>query len=209
MCTSSPACAEAPPPAPSAGGFSLLELLLGLGLTLLLAAGLVPAWASFQNRATGASDHVVGVVAARVALARLERDLRLASAAGSSTLAGAPLLEATPTELVVLTRDLGGAAFEIVEWEAVGGRLMRRRAVWTGSVPVDFSHGLYRDHKTVLEGLPSEGALFSYRLGAFDAGAPIAPADLPLVTAVAVRGSVRPAPAAGSIALDRILIVGR
>ncbi len=62
----------------SEAGFSVIELLLGLTLSLCLALGLAPVWVSFQAVAATEGDRTVWLAQARVATARLEKDLRVA-----------------------------------------------------------------------------------------------------------------------------------
>jgi hypothetical protein len=189
-------------------GFTLMEILVGLCLSLLLSAALVPLWSSALRRATGAADRVLCQVATHVATTRLERDLRFASAVGCLDLACGALLEATPTELVVLTRSMDGADRELVEWEITDGRIMRRRAPWTGTIPASFGHALYRDSKTVVEGAVS-GTAFLYRAGETAFAGSVAGDELARVTAVRLGGSVTASADAGRVSLDQTFAVGR
>ncbi len=154
-----------------AAAFSLIELLVYLGLVSTIAASILPLWSALERRAADSADQTYRLLAARVVAARFERDLRLASVAGSVGV-GTALLEATQTECVIVTRSQDGASLELVEWEVTGANLMRRRGVWTGSLPETINHGLYFDHKTMFEGAAS-GSRFSYVSGAVADAAPV------------------------------------
>ena len=52
-------------------GFSLIEVLLGLALSLCLALGLAPVWVSFQSLGVKEGDQTVWVLQGKVAAARL------------------------------------------------------------------------------------------------------------------------------------------
>jgi type II secretory pathway pseudopilin PulG len=135
------------------GGFSVIELILGLALTVCLAVAVAPLWLSLQGTGVREGDQTVRLLQARVAAARFERDLRLASAAGCPFSLSAPILEASPSQVVFVERPTAGAALILVEWEIVDGTLMRRRGACPVARPVIFSHSLFVDHKTMLEGV--------------------------------------------------------
>jgi prepilin-type N-terminal cleavage/methylation domain-containing protein len=146
-------------------GFSLIELLVGLALSLMLALAIAPLWTTASKVTVEGADRVVATFQARTAVARLERDLRLASALGGVGLECAPVVEADEHHVVVVTRSAANATPELVEWELVGGSLMRRRGPWAGIPAGGVSHSLFNDHKTMLEGLTAGGS-FAYLSGA-------------------------------------------
>lgn len=148
----------------SSRGFTLIELLVGLALSLMLALAIAPLWTTAEKVTVEGGDRVLATFQARTMVARLERDLRLASALGSGGLECAPVVEADKHHLVVVTRSGSDATPEIVEWELVGGSLMRRRGPWVGVPAGAVSHSLFNDHKTMLEGLAA-GASFAYLSG--------------------------------------------
>jgi prepilin-type N-terminal cleavage/methylation domain-containing protein len=177
-CTSSPPQKTSCPPQKGAGaparlvppvgdshGFSLIELLVGLVLSLMLALAIAPLWTTASKLTVEGADRVMATFQARTAVARLERDLRLASALGGVGLECAPVVEADEHHLVVVTRSAANATPELVEWELVGGSLMRRRGPWAGIPAGGVSHSLFNDHKTMLEGLAAGGS-FAYLSGA-------------------------------------------
>jgi hypothetical protein len=140
-------------------GFSVIELILGLVLTVCLAVAVAPLWLSLERIGVREGDQTVRLLQARVAAARFERDLRLASAAGCLFSLSTPILEATPSQVVFLEQPAPGAAPFLVEWEIVNGSLMRRRGACPVTRPVVFSHSLFVDHKTMLEGVRPGSAL--------------------------------------------------
>lgn len=176
-----------------------MELIVYLGLVAALAASVLPLWVIVQTRASAASDRMIQVVAARVVAARFERDLRVASAAGLAGGDCSPLLSGTAQEVVTITRTQDASGLELVEWEIVGSRLMRRRGPWPGSVPSPITHALYLDHKTMLEGL-APGSHFAYRSATATLPVPLPTEDLARVTAVGLhlegRGETRGIPVA-------------
>jgi type II secretory pathway pseudopilin PulG len=145
-------------------GFSIIELILGLALTVCLAVAVAPLWLSLQGTGVREGDRTVRLLQARVAVARFERDLRLASAAGCPFSLTAPILEASPSQVVFLERPTAGAALILVEWEIANGTLMRRRGACPVARPAVFSHSLFVDHKTMLEGVKS-GSVLAYLEG--------------------------------------------
>ncbi len=151
----------------SAGaGFTLIELLVALALALVLALACAPLWISVQRVGVSAADRVIWSAQARVAAARLERDLRLAGVgldvgSGDTVALGGPLIFAASHQLVVVTRSPADGSAQLVEWEIAGGNVMRRRGPWQTSAlasPTDHSH--YVDHKTMLENV-SDSSVFS------------------------------------------------
>lgn len=145
-------------------GFTLLELLLALALSVMLAVAVLPVWTGLLEYQTAASDHVIDLTQGRVAGARLARDLRLAGAVEVANAEGVALLRAEGNEMVLLSRVGEEGGVELVEWELAGSRLVRRRSPWTGPLPDVIGHGTFIDHKTMLEGV-SSAARFSYLSG--------------------------------------------
>jgi hypothetical protein len=142
-------------------GFSAVELVLGLALTLCLALAVAPLWLSLQSAGVREGDQTVRLLQGRVAVARFEHDMRLASAASCPFSLSAPILEASPSQTVFLTRTAVDAAPVLVEWEIVNGILMRRRGVCPATRPTAFAHSLFVDHKTMLQGVKA-GSSFVY-----------------------------------------------
>jgi type II secretory pathway pseudopilin PulG len=145
-------------------GFSIIELILGLALTVCLAVAVAPLWLSLQGTGVREGDRTVRLLQARVAVARFERDLRLASAAGCPFSLTAPILEASSSQVVFLEQPALGVTPILVEWEIVNGSLMRRRGACPVGRPVVFSHSLFVDHKTMLEGV-RPGSVLGYLEG--------------------------------------------
>lgn len=177
----------------------MVELLVGLALALCLAAAAAPLWLSLERAGTQEGDRTVQWLQGRVAVARLERDLRLASAGGCLFAVSGPLLEAAADQVVFLERARPGAAPILVEWELVGGALMRRWGDCPATRPSSYRHSLFRDHKTMLEGVRA-GSAFSYVIEGVETSGPVIGAGLESVDAVILtvcadveeeRGSVR------------------
>jgi type II secretory pathway pseudopilin PulG len=193
-----------------ASGMTLLELLFATSLTLLLVAALAPAWLSFQATTIGTTDHVVSLLQSRVALARLERDLRLATAEDESTSACSAMVEADANQFVVLTRSGADMTRELVEWEFTGGTMMRRRVPWSGGPPSTVTHSLFSDNKTMLEGV-QPGATFRY----LDRGKSVlgqtGPVDRTLIESVRISAFLRPpaSPRAKAVPWSADISVGR
>ena len=161
---------------------------MGLVLSLMLALAIAPLWTTAEKVTVEGGDRVVATFQARTMVARLERDLRLASALGGGDLECAPVVEADGHHLVVVTRSAADATPEIVEWELVGGSLMRRRGPWAGVPAGGVSHSLFTDHKTMLEGL-APGGSFAYLSGT-RALADDATPERDAITDVVVQGAV-------------------
>ncbi|MHB0978579.1 MAG: PulJ/GspJ family protein [Thermoleophilia bacterium] len=164
-------------------GLSLVEVLVALSLSLVILLGIAPLWVTTLRTGVGTHEQLVGLQRWRVVLARLERDLRMASADGGQDLGCTPLLEATSTRVMLLTRSTQAGGLEIVAWEFVAGSLMRRRTPLPVEGPPQFLGG-FRDNKTMIEAV--EGGVFSYRTGGVELGSAVPWADLRLVDAVKV-----------------------
>lgn len=179
-----------PPSAPvtDSRGFTLIEVLVGMVLSLMLALAIAPLWVSAEKVTVEGGDRVLATFQARTMVARLERDLRMASALGGGGLDCAALVEADRHHLVVVTRSSSDATPELVEWELVGGSLMRRRGPWVGVPAEGVSHSLFNDHKTMLEGLGPD-ASFAYLSGT-RALAEDATPECAAITDVVIEGSV-------------------
>jgi type II secretory pathway component PulJ len=184
-------------------GFSLIELLLGLTLALCLALGVAPVWVSSQSVGVREGDETIWSLQARVAGARFERDLRLAGPQHCPFATGSAVLQATPSQVVLLVATSETTATLLVEWELVNGSLMRRWGACPATLPSNFSHSLYADNKTMLENVDMTRSRFTYLVAGFAAGAPLPAADLLLVDATTVELTARTenvAPAARAIA---------
>ncbi|MHB1343359.1 MAG: prepilin-type N-terminal cleavage/methylation domain-containing protein [Thermoleophilia bacterium] len=168
-------------------GFTLLEVLVALVLSLVILLGTAPLWVTTVRTGVASQELLVDVERWRVVSARLERDLRMASAAGIKGLGCVPLLEATPSRLVLVTRSAGGPEPEIVAWEFAGGSLMRRRMPVPAEGPSPTISG-FPDNKTMLEGV--DGGVFFYSMGGLGLGTNLSTEDLTLVDAVEVTCSV-------------------
>lgn len=166
-----------------AQGFTLVELLIGLALAVLLALVVAPLWISLGTASARESDLAVRLCQARVAVGRFERDLRLASAAGSPFELIGPILEASRYQVVFLEPGMEEGVPILVEWEIVDTTLMRRWGDCPSSRPAVYAHSSYRDHKTMLEDVRPD-SFFAYVLGETVVDGPIASEDLGAVEAV-------------------------
>jgi len=131
-------------------------------------------------------DGAIGVLEGRVVAGRIEKDLRLATAQYCPFKATGAILDAEATQVVFLTRSSEGQPPAIVEWEISGSALMRRKGSCPEAKPVTFSHSLYADHKTMLDGL-RQGGRFTYYVEGVAVAAPVPVADLPFVDRVDLR----------------------
>lgn len=167
-------------------GFTLMEMLVGLAMGVAVILAFTPVWLGLERREAAWNDRLITLLQSRVAAARLERDLRLASTLDCSGLVGGPLLQCTPGAVVVVTREGASAGPEIVKWEFVDGVLMRRRLAWPGFVPDPLKNGVFLDNKTMLEGLAE--AHFHCFVGAAEVPMPLAADVRDLVDLVEVEG---------------------
>jgi prepilin-type N-terminal cleavage/methylation domain-containing protein len=180
-------------------GFTLIELLVGLALALTITAAVAPLWFSLESAGARETDRTVHSLQGRVAVARLERDLRLASAAGCPFSVSAPILEASDSQVVFLLRTEAGGAPTLVEWEIVNGTLMRRWGVCPPLRPSVFKHTLYLDHKTMLENV-APGSGFRYVVEGVPATEPILGEQLDAIEAVLL--DARSIPTGGGAGVD-------
>jgi hypothetical protein len=164
-----------------------VELLVALALTLVVAGAALSLWAGLERTGSGDADRMVLLTQSRVAVARLERDLRLGTAQGCPFAVAGPVLEAKAAQVVLLTRSGETGALALVEWEVVGGSLMRRRGSCPLVRPVSVPHSLFTDNKTMLEGLNS-GACFHYFVSGVEVPTPVPAAELPFVDEVRLAG---------------------
>jgi prepilin-type N-terminal cleavage/methylation domain-containing protein len=189
-------------------GFSLVELVVGLALLLVIACAALALWTGLERAGTSDGDRMVLLLQSRVAAARLERELRLATAQGCLFTVGGPVLEARPNQVVLLTRVEQVAGPVLIEWEVVNGNLMRRRGACPAIRPLLFSHSLYSDNKTMLEGMTS-ATCFRYFVGGLEIQAPVAAADLAFIDEVRLVGAAATRGGAARIAVAGGCLVGR
>ena len=130
-------------------------------MAVCLALAISPVVVSLEGDAVAGADSTVTLVQSRVAVARFERDLRLAGAGGCPFAVSGPVLEASPSQVVFLARVEDGTEPIIVEWEISRGSLMRRWGPCPAVRPGVYAHSLYTDNKTMLDGLRA-GSAFAY-----------------------------------------------
>jgi type II secretory pathway pseudopilin PulG len=143
-------------------GFSLIEVVLGIALALCLALRLAPVWLSFEALAAREGDATVWASQGRVAVARLEKDARLAGFDECSFQASSVVLQASSSQVVLLVKDPGSSVPILVEWEIASGALMRRWGPCPDIRPAVFPHSLYIDSKTMLDGVDTTRSAFAY-----------------------------------------------
>ncbi len=141
-----------------------MEILLGIALALVLALGLAPVWLSFETLAAREGDATVWASQGRVAVARLEKDARLTGFDECSFAAAGAVLQASPSQVVLLVRNPDSSAPLLVEWEIVNGALMRRWGPCPSVKPAVFPHSLYVDSKTMLDEVDASKSAFGYSL---------------------------------------------
>lgn len=142
-------------------GFTMIELMLGLTLAVMLALAVSPLWVSLQRTSVSAGDQTLRLLQERVAVSRFERDMRLASAADCPFELSAPIVEATKSRVVIVAPAAVDQTPIVVEWEIVGGTLMRRWGDCPSNRTLALAGSVYRDNKTMLEGV-QKGSAFSY-----------------------------------------------
>jgi prepilin-type N-terminal cleavage/methylation domain-containing protein len=189
-------------------GFTLIELLVGLAIALSLACAIAPLWLSLERAGASEAERTISQVQGRVATARLERDLRLAGAAGCLFLTTCPILEASPSQVVFLERGAQGTAPAIIEWEIANGSLMRRVGRCPASRPSAFAHSLYDDNKTMLEQL-QPGSKLAYVVDGVNVSGSVTAGDLGLVDSVVLNIVADPSPGPGDVQISTIARVAR
>jgi competence protein ComGC len=189
-------------------GFSALELLIGLALTVCLALTICPLWTQMNMAAASRTDLSVAMVQSRVAIARLERDLRLCSAAKCRFAIPGPIVEASESQVVFLEPAGPGEAPLLVEWELTGGALMRRWGACPAARPATFGHSLYVDHKTMLEQLEA-GSTLGYVIDGLTVAGPVSASALASVEAVILDARVKIVGGPGAVVMGSVARVGR
>jgi prepilin-type N-terminal cleavage/methylation domain-containing protein len=189
-------------------GFTVVELMVGLAIGVLIALAVAPLWVSVEKVGAAEADAGISYLQGRVAVARFERDLRLAGAAGSLFATTWAVLEATPTQVVLLERGPEGEPPSLVEWELAGGSLMRRVGACPAVRPGTFAHSLYADNKTMLEHVERSSRL-EYLAGAELLAGPVPQADLGLIDTVKLTLKTKPVSPAGVVAIDISTWVGK
>ncbi|HLA83129.1 MAG TPA: prepilin-type N-terminal cleavage/methylation domain-containing protein [Thermoleophilia bacterium] len=169
-------------------GFSLIELLIGLSLTLCVAAAALTLWTCLERTGTSGGDRMIRLIQGRVAVARLSRDLRLATAWGCPFPTPGVLLEARANQVVILTRSTESGALFLVEWELIGGSLMRRRGNCPATRPASIEHSLFVDHKTMLEGVTPSSRFRFFASGA-EVASPVCVAELQMIDEVRIEAA--------------------
>ncbi len=149
----------------SVQGFGLIELLVALALGLALAMAALPLMLSLQKTGVHEADRSVQLAQARVAIARFERDMRLAGCEGCPFSAAGGIVDASAKRVVLLVREQADAEPLLICWEMAGSSLMRRRGLCPAERPASISTALFFDNKTMLEGV-RPGSGFLYRIGA-------------------------------------------
>lgn len=167
-------------------GFTLLELVIGLALAVSLAIAAAPLWHGLETAGTRAADGAVWILQQRVAMGRLERDLRLAGADGCTFPVSGPVLQASEDQVVFLVPSVSRDEPLIVEWEIIGGSLMRRWGVCPPRRLNVFPHSLYLDNKTMLQDI-GRASSFTYLVRGTDGGAPVAESDVASIDTVVVH----------------------
>ena len=174
------------PPCCAASGLGVIEVLLGLSLALCLALAVAPLLTSLQRTGVEQADRSVQAVQARVALARFERDMRLAGGSGCPFPTSGALLEAGASRVVLLVPPQFDATPIMVEWEIAGSRLMRRWGECPPTRPVVFTTSLFVDSKTMLEGVREDSHL-SYLIGERVVAPPVGLSELAKVDKVVLE----------------------
>jgi prepilin-type N-terminal cleavage/methylation domain-containing protein len=189
-------------------GFSLVELLVGLALAALLAAATMPLWVSLQKSGVREADRTIHLLQQRVAVARLEGDLRLASGQGCRFVTTGPILDASGSQVVFLRPAPDESGPIIVEWEIVRGSLMRRWTDCPADRPATYRHSLYADNKTMLEEV-GDATVFGYVVNGALRDGPIAPSDLASIEAVVLEQDPGGDTASAPIRMTATARVGR
>jgi hypothetical protein len=170
------------------GGFTALELLVGTSLALMLILAVAPLATAMQAGGTREADRTIAVMQGRVAVARLERDLRMATAGNSNFAVEGPILEASSKQVVFLGVTGGSSGLCLIEWEVVGSTLMRRWTPCPATKPMSYSHALYVDNKSMLEGLAGDTRFVYLANGVMKSGN-LRSCELASVQGLTLRGS--------------------
>ncbi len=88
-------------------GFSLIELMVALALSVLLALGVAPLWIGIQRSSLDGFDGLLDAGRFQVVAARFERDLRLTVPASDTRWMGSLLLQADERQITFVTRANG------------------------------------------------------------------------------------------------------
>ncbi len=190
-------------------GFTVIELMVGVAMAVSVALALAPVWLSWMRVGDAQIDQVVWFAQSRVAVARFERDMRQASAAGCPFRIGGALLDASPTQVVLLVRGKDDAAVPlVVEWEITKTGLMRRWRTCPQARPAVWTHSGYVDSKTMMSDV-SPLSEFVYYAGGRRLDQPVAKSALDRLTHVAMDIAGPGGTLAGEVAAHTIAGVGR
>jgi hypothetical protein len=85
--------------------------------------------------------------------------------------------------VVLLTRSGDSGDLLLVEWELVGGSLMRRRGSCPATRPATITHSLFVDNKTMVEDL-SPGSRFHFFASGVEVASPVSAGDLAAIDEV-------------------------
>jgi hypothetical protein len=189
-------------------GFTALELLIGLTLTVLFLLAVAPLSLSLQGVGVRETDRTVALLQGRTAAGRFERDLRLATAGGSPFGVGGPILQCTARQVVFLGHASNDRTLNVIEWEIAAEGLMRRWGPCPVTRPVMFPHSLYLDSKTMYEGI-GRNAGFSYLVNGRVVVGTVPEGDLDSIEAVVLRVSGQDSSGEWPLALWTTARVGR
>lgn len=148
-------------------GFSLIELMVAVTLSVLLALAVAPLWIGLQRTSQDGFDRLLDAGRFQVVAARFERDLRLVAPENDLRSRGALVLQAGERQITFVTQAVDGSGLEVVSWEVVGGSLMRRRRPYDPAVGAGLIPGSYADNKTMVEGLATGTLHFESGYGDF------------------------------------------
>ncbi|GAB4250531.1 MAG: hypothetical protein Kow00129_11420 [Thermoleophilia bacterium] len=144
-------------------GFTLVEVLVALSLSLLVSLAAVQLWITGESTVAHRVNQTNDGLSRRIAVNRFEHDVRMAGVCW--TREAVPLLVAEESRLVLLAHSQFNEGMEIVEWAYSRGRVMRRRRKLETPLPdpVEIS---FADSKTMLEGVPK--LTFRYFCGSLE-----------------------------------------
>jgi len=148
-------------------GFSLIELMVAVTLSVLLALAVAPLWIGLQRNSQDGFDRLLDAGRFQVVAARFERDLRLVAPENDLRSRGALVLQAGERQITFVTQAVDGSGLEVVSWEVVGGSLMRRRRPYDPTAGAGVLPGSYSDNKTMVEGLAGGTLHFEFGYGDF------------------------------------------